>query len=42
VEGIYETILMKWIADLNNGIDHLAFESQKTKIGHKLGNLTQG
>jgi hypothetical protein len=32
VEGIYETILMKWITNLNNGIDHLAFESQKNHI----------
>ncbi len=32
MEAIYRTILMKWIVDLKNGIDHLACESQKNHI----------
>jgi hypothetical protein len=32
VGGKHETILTKWIIDLNNGIHHLAFECQTNHI----------
>jgi hypothetical protein len=28
VKGKHEIILMRWVIDLNSGIDHLAFEWQ--------------
>jgi len=42
VEGKHEAILMKWIIDMNSGINHLAFECQKKTFGHKLGILIWG
>jgi len=32
LESIHETILMKWITNLNNSIDHFAFECQTNQI----------
>jgi hypothetical protein len=32
VEGTHETIMMRWIINLNKGIDHLAFEYQTNHI----------
>ncbi len=37
VEGKHEAILMKWITNLNSGINHLAFECQKKHLGTSLG-----
>jgi hypothetical protein len=31
-KGIHETIMMKWIINLNKSIDHLAFEYQTNHI----------
>jgi hypothetical protein len=42
VEGKHEAILMKWIIDMNSGINHLAFECKKQTFGHKLGILIWG
>jgi hypothetical protein len=42
VEGKHEAILMKWIINMNSGINHLAFECQKKTFGHKLGILIWG
>jgi len=32
VKGNHETILMRWVINFNNGIDHLAFECQTNHI----------
>jgi hypothetical protein len=32
VEGIHETIMMRWIVNLNKGIDHLTFDYQTNHI----------
>jgi hypothetical protein len=32
VKGNHETMLMKWVTNFNNGIDHLAFECQTNHI----------
>jgi hypothetical protein len=40
MKGKHEIILMIWVINLNNGIDHLAFECEQTAFGHKLEILT--
>jgi len=42
MEVKHETILMRWIIDLNNGIDHLNLNAKQTTFEHKLRILTQG
>jgi len=36
VEGKHEAILMKWIINMNSGINNLAFECEKKTFGNKL------
>jgi hypothetical protein len=36
VEGKHEAILMKWIIDLNSGINHLTMSAKKKHLGTSL------